>query len=156
SGSTWSFNVCMRLLQANFGQHFVKGFYSEAINRDWITDPLNHWVIKCHSLDCDSRTLIERNQRDFRVFSVFTYRDPREILRSAAGMFGYREMDTIASAKLQLQFLEWQRAFISVCLVPYMSIESSSEAVSVISDFLGLGLSGALLVGLWEACGRDR
>jgi hypothetical protein len=126
SGSTWSYNVCLRLITAAFPHSRIKGAYSEQIGVFLDAERANadHFVIKCHSVDDAGRKSIESH----RAKLVCTYRDPKEAIASGIEVFGHSFDVMLDSVWRGYEFMDYQRRYGDVVFVKYDDMISDTRA----------------------------
>ncbi|MEA2936469.1 MAG: hypothetical protein QOD74_3115 [Variibacter sp.] len=157
SGSTWSYNVCLRLLRAAYGDTVIAAGYSESLRdlQSYATSDQTHAVLKCHALDDESRDWL-RNEGRTLVPLIYTVRDPRDVIASALAIFNQSVDVWRGSALNSLQFYQWQRAVGRVSLVPYAAIlDRPRQTVALIARHLRLELGSDEFAGIAESCSRD-
>lgn len=142
SGSTWAFNVCLRLVRLRWPRANVYcGFGSpvgEQLNE--MGPEHDHAVLKTHSLDIDGMALsLTKAAR-----SIHTYRDPYDAVFSFAEMFDLRFDAALAALRAGLVTRAFHRAYDNALMVPYHQIRRAPKrTIREIADYLGVTLGPA-------------
>jgi Sulfotransferase domain len=134
SGSTWSFNVCMSLLESAHPGASIVAFYSadiRAILADRVADYL---VIKCHNVDEAGHRAIGRGE----CRTIYTYRNPCEAVTSFIVFADVSFVDALASIKASLEFMTFQRRYGDALFLSYTELNGTpQQAIRKIADHLG-------------------
>lgn len=137
SGSTWSYNVVLQLLKLSDTSRKSFGFYNEdpAILNSALRPRSSHLAIKSHVLSPANYELCRTGQ----IKSVYTWRDPYDVVASAVGMFGppaEKWMDPLRNA---LRIWAFHRETNSAHIVSYPSIVNHpAESIAGIAAYLGV------------------
>jgi len=137
SASTWSFNVCRRLVQELFPQDSLYSGYHENLAEilGSLDGRYDHLVLKCHTLDEKGRELCASG----KAFAVYTHRDPFDAIYSSMVMFKVSFDEALASLPTSLRLLEFHRRNPTSYVVPYDRIRNAPlEAISAIARHLRL------------------
>jgi len=135
SGSTWSFNACMSLLESAHPDASIRGLYSEDIRAVLAERSADYLVIKCHAVDESGRGAIGR--RECRT--VYTHRDPHEAVASFMVFADVSFDEALASVKASLEFMTFQRRYGDALFLSYTELtETPQQAIRKIADHLGL------------------
>jgi hypothetical protein len=140
SGSTWSYNACMSLLESAHPDASIAGLYSEDIRAVLAERSADYLVIKCHAVDEAGRGAIGRGE----CRTVYTYRDPREAVASFMVFADHSFDEALASIKASLEFMTFQRRYGDALLISYTELtESPRQAIRRIADHLGPAVDDA-------------
>jgi Sulfotransferase domain len=136
SGSTWSFNACMSLLESTHPDASIVGFYSADIRAVLAERSADYLVIKCHNVDEAGHGAIRRGE----CRTIYTYRDPCEAVASLMVVFAHVSFDeALASIKASLEFMTFQRLYGDALFLSYTELnETPQQAIRKIADHLGL------------------
>jgi len=135
SGSTWSFNACMSLLESTHPDASIVGFYSADIRAVLTERSADYLVIKCHNVDEAGHGAIGRGE----CRTVYTYRDPCEAVASFIVFADVSFDDALASIKASLEFMTFQRRYGDALFLSYTELnETPQHAIRKIADHLGL------------------
>jgi hypothetical protein len=120
SGSTWSFNVVLRLLRSCDPDRRTFGIYSEdpAVIAAAAGPRSSHVVVKRHTLDPSTSELC----RTGAIKAIYTWRDPYDVVVSASRMFGFPLELSIAYLQECLRVWSFHRETNSACIVSYDTI----------------------------------
>src|SRR5258708_4909325 len=149
SGSTWSFNVALRLLRSCDPNRKTFGIFSEspAVLAAAVMPRYSHLVIKSHALDASTHELC----RTGAVKTIYTWRDPHDVVISCLRMFGYSVEHSIGLIQNALRTWSFHRATNSAFIVSYDTIMSRPSAgIAGIADFLGLTIEPEILSQIGE------
>jgi hypothetical protein len=137
SGSTWSFNVCLKLLQTADPGRKVFGFFNSdpAVLVSAARPRFSNLVIKSHALDPSGQELC----RNGKIKAVYTWRNPYDVIVSCVRMFGRSVEHWLGSLRSALRLWSFHRATNSAHIVPYETIMARpSEAVLGVAQGLGI------------------
>lgn len=155
SGSTWSFNVAVWLLETYCSDRKTLGLYSEtsAVLIDAIREQSSHQVIKTHNLDPSSRELC----RSGAVKAIYTWRHPYDAIVSAMGIFGNSVDHWIEVLRHALQVWAFHRETESACILSYESIvQEPAAGILSIAAYLGLNADPELARQVAEEASVER
>ena len=139
SGSTWAFNVCLRLVRLRWpGANVYCGF------RQWIGEYLNemgpehdHAVLKTHRLDTEGMAL----SLTAGVRSIHTYRDPYDAVFSFLSLFDPDFETALQALRNALVTRAFHFAYGNALMVPYHRIRRApTRTIRDIADYLGVAL----------------
>lgn len=137
SGSTWSFNVALRLLRAFDPHRETFGIYSEssAVLAAAAQPRSSHVVLKRHTL---APSLSELSRTD-PIKAIYTWRDPYDVVVSTSRMFGIPLERSIANLQEALRVWSFHRETNSACIVSYDTImKQPLAAISKIAEYLAI------------------
>ncbi len=135
SGSTWSFNACMGLLESTQPDASIVGLYSADIRAVLAKRSADYLVIKCHNVDEAGHGAIGRGE----CRTVYTYRDPCEAVASFIVFANVFFDEALASIKASLEFMTFQRRYGDALFLSYTELtETPRQAIRKIADHLGL------------------
>jgi|SRR5579872_2235851 len=155
SGSTWSFNVALKLVQSCWPHRKTCGFYSDnpAVLLAAVRPRDSHLIIKSHSLDRSAYELCRAGS----IKAIYTWRDPYDVIVSATRMFGYSLDSSIGALRNALQVWSFHRATGSACIISYESIVQTPVAsVDSIADYLGMHIQPEQARQIAEAMAAER
>lgn len=150
SGSTWSFNVALRLLRVNAAGRKCFGVYSEdpAVFRAAARRRSSHLVIKAHVLQPAVQDLCR--QRFFKA--ICTWRNPYDVVVSTMNMFGASAESAINSLRIGCRLLSFHQTTNTACVLPYDLIRTAPlEAISRVADYLDMQCDSESLREIGEA-----
>jgi hypothetical protein len=139
SGSTWAFNVCLRLIRLRWpranvycGFRRVVGDYLNEMNPEY-----DHAVLKTHRLDTAGMALCLTGG----VRSIHTYRDPYDAVFSFLQMF-HPDFDTALEAlRRALVTRAFHLAYDNALMVPYHRLHRApKQVIREIGAYLGVAL----------------
>jgi hypothetical protein len=137
SGSTWSFNVVLKLLRAHTPHQKAFGLYSEdpVVFSSAVRPRSSHLVIKSHRLDPRVREICVQGL----IRTVHTWRDPYDAVASIVGMFGDTVDHAINTVRHALRIRAFHQTTGTACIISYPSITTAPVAtISQIACYLGL------------------
>ena len=140
SGSTWSFNVALKLLRT-CGTRRAFGLSSEgrAVLAAGIKPRSSHLVIKSHGLDPFARELCCSN----KIKVIYTWRNPYDVVVSCHRMFGLPVEHWTSVLRNSLRVWSFHRATNTAHIVSYEGLMSDPSAeITGIAGYLGLCISG--------------
>src|SRR6266581_2236852 len=119
-GSTWSFNVVLKLLRSCDPNRKAFGIYSEnpAVLAAAVKPRFSHLVVKSHALDRSTYELC----RTGAVKTIYTWRDPHDVVVSCSRMFGFSVEHWIGPLQDALRVWSFHRATNSALIVSYDTI----------------------------------
>ena len=140
SGSTWAFNVCLRLVRSRWpGANVYRGFRSrveEYLNE--VGSEYDHAVLKTHCLDIQGMALSLTGG----VHSVHTYRDPYDAVFSFLKMFNPKFETALEALRRALVIRTFHRAYGNALMIPYHRIRRAPKrTIREIGDYLGFSLA---------------
>lgn len=144
SASTWSFNICRRLVsELNPGDSVYSSYHENlAETLASLGDRYRHLVLKCHNLDETGRKLCASGE----ALAVYTYRDPFDAVYSSMVMFQQSFEVALESIRSALRLLEFHRRTGKGLIIDYDWIcQSPIEAIRAVAAFLGLNASDELV-----------
>lgn len=117
SGSTWSFNVALRLLRSSNLEGKTFGLYSTnpAVIEAAVKPRRSHLVIKSHALEPFAQGLCETGA----IKAIYTWRDPYDVIVSSLRMFGHSVEHWLGSLRIGLRICAFHQANQSACIVFY-------------------------------------
>lgn len=139
SGSTWAFNVALKLLRSSDLNRRTFGFYNEnpAVHAAAVKPRFSNLVIKAHTVDPSSRELC----RTRALQAIYTWRNPYDVVASSLRMFGFSVEHWTAVLQASLGVWSFHRATNSACIVSYDTIVNQPAAgIANIADYLGLSI----------------
>lgn len=139
SGSTWSYNVALKLLKSCYPDRKTFGFFSEdpAVLAAAVRPRFSNLVIKSHRLDRTANEICRRGA----LKTIYTWRHPYDAVASSVQMFGQPVEDAIDAVRNALRVWSFHRATNSACIVSYEAIMTEpSAAITRISRYLQLTL----------------
>ena len=144
SGSTWAFNVVVKLLQSGGPNQRIYGAHTDL--QDVVLGSLEpaweHVVIKTHSLDTKSRVLSAAGGSK----AIYTWRDPYDAVVSTMRMFGYSFEKSLASIRSSIDLWRFHKATATALIVSYRSItHDPARTIEAIGAELGLTLSKSVV-----------
>lgn len=136
SGSTWAFNVVLRLLQLSASDWKI--FHAYAAEPGPLLPALDptysHALIKTHVLDDLARNMC----RSGEIRSVYTWRDPYDAIASCI-KFGVTFENSVGAVQNALDVWSFHESTKSACIIPYPSIVREPErAIRQIIVYLDL------------------
>jgi hypothetical protein len=137
SGSTWSFNIALKLLRACDTNRRAFGVFSEdpAVLRASVRPRSSNLVIKSHALDPSLYPLCSTGA----IKTIYTWRNPYDVIVSSLRMFGGSTERWTEALKNALRIWSFHRRTGSACVVSYSTIVSRpSSAIARIAGYLGL------------------
>lgn len=137
SGSTWSFNVALRLIKLCHPDRKTFGFYTEnsAVFAAAVRPRSSHLVVKSHDLAPSAYELC----RAGAIKAIYTWRHPYDATLSGMRMFGHSLDQSLGILRNALRVWSFHLATGSACIVPYESIvREPSAAINSIASYLGL------------------
>lgn len=155
SASTWSYNVCYRLLLEQSQESLIHASFSDDFRGcvDRLDGSQRDLLLKCHRLDPLARSLILLKGG----FSVYTYRNPFDAIVSSMRMFdqSFETAYTFVASSLDL-FRFHKEAGLQCCLIPYTQVVNAPlMAVTAIQELLGIQISAALLEQISSETGLE-
>lgn len=144
SASTWSFNICRRLLaEMRPGERHSAGYTPDVGNKaEELECQYDHIVLKCHRLDPRARELCAAG----RAAAVYTHRDPYDAIYSSMVMFHQPFDAALESIRNSLELLEFHRRQGRSLILHYEAIRTSpTETIRAIATFLGLDAPAELV-----------
>ena len=137
SGSTWAFNVVLKLLQLCDPHGAIYSAYNEhqgpllsSLDPTW-----GHIIIKSHILDSTSYVLCRAGAAKF----VYTWRHPYDAVASMMRMFGHSFEASMGSIRSSIGLWSFHRASATGIIVAYSSIiENPTDTIKRIASCLGL------------------
>jgi len=145
SGSTWSFNVVMKLLRSADKSRRTFGLYDEnpAVLRAGLRPRSSHLVVKSHSLDGSARDLCVSGA----LKTIYTWRHPYDVVASGLRMFHFSSDHALHILREALRVWAFHRATKSAHIVAYESIVTKPRvAIAEIGAYLGLKTSNVDLL----------
>jgi hypothetical protein len=136
SGSTWSFNVALKLLKLSGGRRAF-GLYDEnpAVLAAARNSRASHLVLKAHTLSPDNYELC----RSGAIKAIYTWRDPYDVVASALRIFGKDAGTWLDSLRGALRVWSFHRSTASALIVPYAAIlREPGETIAAIGRYLDL------------------
>lgn len=136
SGSTWSFNVALKLLKSWDPATKVFGLYTEnpAVLRAAARPRFSHLVIKSHYAGAE-----EASGNVFKI--IYTWRSPYDSIVSSACMFGAPVESWIKPIRKTLRIWASHRLANNACIVPYEALISNPAAsIEGIASYLGISV----------------
>ena len=150
SGSTWSFNVALKLLRLGNPGRKSFGLYNEnpAILASALKPRASHLVLKAHTLDPGNYSLCSAG----KIKTIYTWRDPYDVVASCIRMFGRSTADWPEALRDALRIWAFHRSTNSACIVWYDSIvHRPEETIATIARNLDLPLEPRHLAQIaWE------
>ena len=153
SASTWSYNVCLRMLSLNAPPASIYADYNEnlleAIKQ--LQEEHRHLLLKSHTLDETGRRMLQLGV----IKAIYTYRDPFDAIVSFMRMFN--QPFEVALSAIRCSFDAYGiHEQSGSCILPYECIvHSPLEAVKAVSAYLRLNIDENLLVRIASDTGRD-
>jgi hypothetical protein len=142
SGSTWAFNVCLRLVRLRWpGANVYCGF------RRGVGDYLNemgpdhdHAVLKTHRLDTAGMALSLTGG----VHSIHTHRDPYDAVFSFLQMFHPEFEIALEALRRALVTRAFHEAYDNALMIPYNQVRRAPKrTIRTIAEYLNFALSPA-------------
>ena len=155
SASTWAFNVVLGLCRATDPSSEVYSGYDENVERFFASTPPTavHVVVKCHGLDPYGRTLV----RSGAAKTIYTWRDPADVVASCMAMFGYDFERAFAAVESSFVLCDFLRRAGTALIMAYGEITTTPvEAVARIMDYLGLEPNESVAAGIAEENSFER
>uniref|UniRef100_Q01ZH8 Sulfotransferase domain-containing protein n=1 Tax=Solibacter usitatus (strain Ellin6076) TaxID=234267 RepID=Q01ZH8_SOLUE len=140
SGSTWSFNVAVKLLRSSDASRRTFGFYDEnpGVVKAGIRPRASHLVIKSHTLDPSVQDLCCSGA----VKAIYTWRNPYDVVASSMRMFQLSADNAVGMLRGALRVWAFHRRTKSAHIVAYETIVTRPRvAIAQIGDYLGLKTS---------------
>jgi Sulfotransferase domain len=137
SGSTWSFNVALKLVQAGDPDRKVFGLFSDApaVPLAAVRPRSSHLVIKTHHLSPSAYDLCCTGA----IRAIYTWRHPYDAIVSGSRMFGFSMEHWIDALRNALRVWSFHRATDSACIVSYEAImREPSASIERIASYLDL------------------
>ena len=137
SGSTWSFNVVLKLLRVGDPGRRTFGIFNEspAVLAAAARPRFSNLVIKSHVLDPSTYPFCCNGA----LKTIYTWRNPYDVVVSCERMFGLSVESWIPPLQNALRTWTFHRSTNSACIVAYESIVAEPSAVvERIADYLGL------------------
>jgi hypothetical protein len=137
SASTWSYNVCLRLLAQDFAPPSIHADFHEsfAVTVSEIAADFRHLLLKSHTLDDLGRRMLWLGA----VKAIYTYRDPLDAIPSYMRMFGTSFDVAFSAIRDSVELLRFHQGTGNSCIVSYPSvIRSPFEAIRKVNEYLGL------------------
>ena len=144
SGSTWSYNVALRLLTACQRDRKTFGLYHDnpAVLAAAVRPRDSNVVIKSHILDPSVREWC----RTGAIKAIYTWRDPYDVVVSITRMTGVSVGKATGLLKDALRVWSFHQDTDSGCIISYETILTRPMAgISSIADYLGLSITAELL-----------
>ncbi len=142
SGSTWSFNVCLKLLRMADPRARICAQFTHAPGDliDTLEPQCDHLVLKSHGLDCLSMAMSCSGAAKV----VYTHRDPYDAVASLMQMFQYTFEQAAEAIERALALYEFHRGHGQALIVPYRALrEKPRQTIRAISRYLRLDISAA-------------
>lgn len=151
SASTWSYNVCLRLLSFEFAACSIYAGYNEEFLGcvHQLGANYRHLLLKTHTLDDVSRRMLQLGA----CRAIYTYRDPFDAIASYMRMFNQPFEAALPAIRHSFDLYKLHEQSGS-CIVSYASVvHSPLEAVRRVKGYLGLNASEGLLVRIADETG---
>jgi hypothetical protein len=145
SGSTWSFNVAVKLLKSSDGSRRTFGLYDEnpAVLRAGIRPRSSHLVVKSHSPDASALDFC----RSGAAKAIYTWRNPYDVVASGLRMFHFSQGHAVNALRGALRLWGFHRRTKSAHIVSYESIVTQPfVAIAEIGNYLGLAIGAGDLL----------
>ena len=155
SGSTWSFNVALKLLKSCDPSRKAFGTYNDnpAVLAAAIKPRFSNLVIKSHSLDPFGQELCVRGA----IKTIYTWREPSDVVASCTRMFGSSAPHWIGVLRNALRIWRFHQTTNSACIVSYEEIRLEPlAAIERIAGYLGLAIESEQLRGIAEEFSFER
>jgi Sulfotransferase domain len=139
SGSTWSFNVALKILRSCDPDRKTFGIYNEnpAVLAAAVRPRSSHLVIKSHSVDPSARRLCCTDA----VKAIYTWRHPYDAVASCVRMFGSSVEHWIEVVRDALRLWSFHQQTSSACIVSYEAIVTDPvTAIARIASHLDLAI----------------
>jgi Sulfotransferase domain len=137
SASTWSFNVCVRLISHAYPDaRLYTGFDNDLTkSMEGLDGEYDHLVLKSHRLDRLGRNLVILGAAK----AVYTFRDPQDAIASYMVMFEQSFDEALAAILNSVHLYNFHRRCGNCALISYESIvRESFDAVARVQTYLGL------------------
>jgi Sulfotransferase domain len=142
SGSTWSFNVALKLLKSSDPERKVFGFYTEdpAVVAAGARPRFSDLVIKSHCLDPAACVLPDASK------TIHTWRSPYDVVVSCMWMFGGMAEQWISAVRKSLRIWAMHRLKNDACMVSYEAlVREPATVIEEIGIYLGMSPKAELV-----------
>lgn len=139
SGSTWSFNVALKLLRSCDPTRKTFGIYNEnpAVFAAAVRPRFSHLAIKSHSIDPSVHELCCTGA----VKAIYTWRHPYDVVVSCVRMFGSSAEQWTEVVRNALRLWSFHQRTNSACIVSYEAIVTDPvTTIARIASYLGLSI----------------
>ena len=153
SGSTWSYNVALKLLRVAVGDA-VYGDYNEnaAAFLESVPPAVAYRVVKCHMLDGLARTWIESGKAKV----IYTCRDLADAAASFMRMFDFDFDHTFSALQGALELYRMHRESGKALILGYQGIISRPlESIASISRYLDVAVSPEIVGRIGDQTSLD-
>jgi len=137
SASTWSFNVCVRLISRVHPDARMYTGFDDALTAlmQGLDSEYDHLVLKCHRLDPLGRNLMKLGA----ARAVYTHRDPEDAIASYMVMFDRSFDEALAAILDSVALYSFHRQCGNCSLISYETIvREPFDAVARVQSYLGL------------------
>jgi hypothetical protein len=155
SGSTWSYNVALKLVKLCDPDRKTFGLYTEnpAVLPAAVRPRSSHLVVKSHHLAHSAYELC----RAGAIKAIYTWRHPYDAALSGMRMFGHSLDQSLGILRNALRIWSFHRATDSACIVSYESIvREPSAVINSIASYLGLPIEPEQVCQIAEETSREQ